>query len=88
MELSPIKMAWLGNLLGIPRPFELWNFHRNFIFWIIKCVPAYSEHVPAGSESSPAIDSSDMNQKTFRLLFLRWRQQALSRCRYGGTGVE
>ena len=68
MELSPIKMAWLGNLLGIPRPFELWNFHRNFIFWIIKCVPANSEHVFSGLESSPAINSSDfMNQKMFPL---------------------
>jgi hypothetical protein len=47
-------------------PFELLNFHRNFIFPIIKCVPANSEHVPAGSESSPANDSSDcMNRKTF-----------------------
>ncbi len=49
-------------------PFELWNFHQNFIFPIVKCVPTNSEHVPASSESSPAINSSDfMNQKTFPL---------------------
>ncbi len=47
-------------------PFELWNFHRNFIFLIVKCVPANWEHVLAGSESSPAIDSSNfMNRKMF-----------------------
>jgi hypothetical protein len=56
---------------GIPRliryrTFELRNFHWNFIFPIIKCVPAISEHVFSGSESSPAINSSNfMNQKTF-----------------------
>ncbi len=44
--------------------FELRNFHWNLIFPIVKCAPANSEHVPAGIESSPAIDSSDfMNQK-------------------------
>jgi hypothetical protein len=32
-----------------PGPFELQNFHRKFIFPILKCVPANSEHVPAGS---------------------------------------
>ncbi len=49
-------------------PFELRNFHRNFIFLIVKCVPANSEHVPASLESSPAIDSSDfINRKTFPL---------------------
>jgi hypothetical protein len=47
-------------------PFELWNFHRNFIFLIVKCVPANLEHIPAGSESSPAIDSFNfMNRKMF-----------------------
>jgi hypothetical protein len=51
-------------------PFELQNFHRNFIFLIVKCVPANSEHVSSGSESSPAIDSSNfMNQKII-LLYL------------------
>jgi hypothetical protein len=50
------------------RPFELWNFHQNFIFSIVKCVPANSEHIPAGSECSPTIDSSNfMNQKMFPL---------------------
>ncbi len=49
-------------------PFELRNFHQNFIFPIIKCVPANSEHVSSGLQSSPAIDSSDfMNRKTFPL---------------------
>jgi hypothetical protein len=48
------------------RPFELQNFHRNFIFLIVKCVPVNSEHISSSLESSPAIDSSDfMNQKTF-----------------------
>jgi hypothetical protein len=47
-------------------PFELRNFHWNFIFPIVKCVPTNSEHVSSGSESSPAINSSDfMNRKTF-----------------------
>ncbi len=47
-------------------PFGLRNFHRNFIFPIVKCVPANSEHVFSGSESSPAIYSSDfMNRKIF-----------------------
>ncbi len=51
-------------------PFELWNFHRNLIFSIVKCFPANSEHVPAGLESSPTIDSSNfMNQKTFLPFF-------------------
>ncbi len=49
-------------------PFELHNFHRNFIFLIVKCVPANSEHISFGSESSPAIHSSNfMNRKTFPL---------------------
>jgi hypothetical protein len=49
-------------------PFELRNFHQNFIFLIAKCVSANSEHIPTGSESTPTIDSSDfMNQKTFLL---------------------
>jgi hypothetical protein len=47
-------------------PFELQNFYRKFIFPIVKCVPANSEHITSGSESSPTIDSSDfMNRKTF-----------------------
>jgi hypothetical protein len=50
------------------RPFELWNFHQNFIFPIVKCVLANLEHVPAGWESSPSIDSSNfMNRKMFPL---------------------
>jgi hypothetical protein len=70
----------LGNLFGIPRnsaefcdysdfgPFGLRNFHWNFIFPIVKCVPTNSELVFSGSESSPAIDcSSFMNRKTFPL---------------------
>ncbi len=52
------------------RPFELRNFHQNFIFPVVKCVPANSELIPAGSESSPAINSFNfMNQKMF-LLYL------------------
>jgi hypothetical protein len=27
-------------------PFEFWNFHRNFIFPIVKCILASLEHVP------------------------------------------
>jgi hypothetical protein len=51
-------------------PFELRNFHRNFIFPIVKCVSANSEHVPTGLESSPAIDSSHfMNRKMFQPSF-------------------
>jgi hypothetical protein len=49
-------------------PFELWIVHRNFIFLIVKCVLANSEHVSAGLECSPAIKSSDfMKQKMFPL---------------------
>ncbi len=72
--------AWLGNPFKILRnspefrnysdskPFELWNFHWNFIFPIVKCVSANSEHVFSGLKSSPAIDSSNfMNRKTFPL---------------------
>jgi hypothetical protein len=51
-------------------PFELQNFHRNFIFPIVKCVPANLEHIPASLESSPTIDSPNfMIRKTF-LLYL------------------
>jgi hypothetical protein len=47
-------------------PFDLRNFYQNFIFLIIKCVHANSEHISSRLESSPAIDSSNfMNQKTF-----------------------
>ncbi len=49
-------------------PFELRNFHQNFIFPIVKCVLANSEHVFSGSESSLAIYSSNfMNWKMFLL---------------------
>jgi hypothetical protein len=40
-------------------PFQLRNFHRNFIFPVVKFVPANLEYIPASSESSPTIDSSD-----------------------------
>jgi hypothetical protein len=67
---------WLGN------PFQiLWNSAINpvpdllnsgifigIFFPIIKCVPANSEQIFSGLESSPAINSSDfMNRKTFPL---------------------
>ncbi len=46
--------------------FQLRNIHRNFIFLILKFVPANSEHVSASSESSPSIDSSNfMHRKMF-----------------------
>jgi hypothetical protein len=67
--------AWLVSPFGIPRnsainPIQdLLNsgiFHRNFIFPIVKCVPANSEHIFSSLESSPAIDFSNfMNKKTF-----------------------
>ena len=48
------------------RPFELRNFYRNFIFLIVKCVPANSKHIFSGLESSPAIYSSNfMNWTIF-----------------------
>jgi hypothetical protein len=104
--------TWLGDPLGNSTefcnyshsgPFEIQNFHRNFIFPIVKCVPANLEHVPTGSESSPAIDSSNfMNWKTFPPFFKsrcryggnqRWLDVgmaglALSRCRYGGNRFQ
>jgi hypothetical protein len=65
------KLAWNSAEFrdySNSRPFKLQNFHRNFIFPIMKCVPANSAHVPAGSESSPTIGSSNfMNRKTFPL---------------------
>ncbi len=39
--------------------FELRNFHWNFIFLIVKCVPANFEHVSSCLESSPTINSSN-----------------------------
>jgi hypothetical protein len=58
---------------SISGPFELQNFHWNFIFPIVKCVPANSEHFLSSLESSPAIDSSNfMNWKTFLALVLFW----------------
>jgi hypothetical protein len=60
-------------------PFELQNFHQNFIFLIIKCVPANSEHVPAGLKSSPAIDSSN---------FMNWKTVAPSFFEMAATGIE
>ncbi len=46
------------------RPFELRNFHQNFIFLIVKCVLANSDHISSSSESSPVIDSS---------IFMNWK---------------
>ncbi len=72
-----IQAARLGNPFGIPPNsaiilildlLDSGIFHRNFIFPIVKCVPANSELVFSGSESSPTIDCSNfMNRKTFPL---------------------
>jgi hypothetical protein len=52
--------------IPIPDLLNSRGFIRNFIFLIVKCVPANLEHISSGSESSPIIDSSDfMNQKMF-----------------------
>ncbi len=60
-------------------PFELWNFHQNFIFPIVKCVPANSDHESSGLESSPAIDSSNfMNWKTFLPSGFCWPAKMMS----------
>jgi hypothetical protein len=63
-------------------PFELQNFHRNFIFSIIKCVPTNLEHVPSFLESSPAFDSSNfMNWKTFlQCVFFFWPTKLIFNC--------
>jgi hypothetical protein len=54
-------------------PFELWTYHWNFIFLIVKCDVTNLEHVPSGSESSPTIDSSNfMNWKTFPASVIFW----------------
>ena len=51
-------------------PFQLRNFHWNFIFLIAKFVPANSEHVPASLESTPTINFSDLlQQKMFPPFF-------------------
>jgi hypothetical protein len=90
-------VAWLGNPLEIPQnsaiiPIPYLLNSRIFIgifFPIIKCVPTNWEHVPAGLESSPAIDSSDvMNRKMFPLLFLRWRQLTLSNVEMAGQALS
>ncbi len=82
------KLVWevCSEFCRIPRlirfrTFELRNFHWNCIFPIVKCVYANSEHDSSGSESSPAINSSDfMNQKTF-LLYVsgEWHQILIQR---------
>jgi hypothetical protein len=59
-------------------PFEPRNFHQNFIFLIIKCVPANSEHISSGFESFPTINSSNfMNPETFppSVFFLACRKE-------------
>jgi hypothetical protein len=65
------KSAWNSTKFrnySYSGPFEFRNFHRNFIFPIVTCDPTNLEHVPTGSEFSPAVDSSNfMNRKTFPL---------------------
>ncbi len=71
-NLTALGWEICSEFRGIPRLIRFrtfWTpeiFHRNFIFPILKCVPANSEHVSSGSESCPTIDSSDfMKRKTF-----------------------
>ncbi len=60
-------------------PFELQNFHWNFIFPIVIFFSANSEHVSSGSESSPAIDSSNfINQKMFLPSLFFWPAKEIS----------
>jgi hypothetical protein len=60
-------------------PFELRNFHWNFIFPIVEWVPANMDHFPAGLKSSPAIDYYNfMNRKTIAPSFFEM----------AATGVE
>ncbi len=67
-------------------PFSCQNFDRNFVFRIIKHVPAKSEHVPTVLEYFPAINSSNfMHQRKFlpflfclprlHLLVFQWKQE-------------
>jgi hypothetical protein len=52
-------------------PFSCRNFDWNFVFPIVKHVPANSEHVPDVLEYFPAIDSPDfMHQKKFLSFFM------------------
>ncbi len=76
-------------------PFELQNFHRNFIFMIVKCVPANLEHILAGLESSPAIDSYNFifhESENFPAFYffgpLLSHLLILSRCNNGGNCFE
>ncbi len=83
LPLNPVACAFLNSLVrksarnsaefqdySNSGTFEVWTFHQNFTFLIVKCVPANSEHFPAGLESFPAIDSSDfMNWKRFPPFF-------------------
>ncbi len=75
-------------------PFPPWNFDRNFIFPIVKLVPANSEHVPAILEYFPTIDSSNfMHRKRFlpliifppklHLLVLHHNPSRANRCNFG-----
>ncbi len=69
---------------GIPQLIQFWTFwtpefSSEFIFTIIKCVPVDSEHISSGSESSPAISSSDfMNQKMFLPSVFIWPAKTIS----------
>jgi hypothetical protein len=48
------------------RPYSARNSDQNFIFWIVKLVPANSEHVPTILEYFPTIDSPNfMHRKRF-----------------------
>ncbi len=85
----PITLGLLGwgirlEFRGIQRlsrfrTFWTPEFSLEFIFPIVKCVPANSEHVSSGSESSSAIDSSNfINQKTFPPSVFFWPAKKVS----------
>jgi hypothetical protein len=83
ISLNPVACAFLNSLIrkstrnsaefwdySNSGPFQVWTFHRNFTYLIVKCVPANSEHFLAGLESFPAINSSNfMNWKRFLPFF-------------------
>ncbi len=80
------SLGWEIHLkfLGIPRLIQfrtIWTpkFSSNFIFLIVKCVPANSEHIFSGSESTPDIYFSDfMNRKAFLPWVFFWPNMKIS----------
>ncbi len=76
---NPVEFSYHFN----SEPCQFWNFHQNFIFPIVKFVPANLEHTPASLESSPAENSSNfMHRKMFPPFFCPPKLNLLVLSRY------